>query len=400
MDATSLLDNFGERHFGSAQLGDERRRKRLVRLANQIASHPEGTLPAKLRDPASYQAMYRLCKQPQVTHAAVLEPHCQLTRARMRLHPRLLLLLHDTSELDYTSKLSLVDQLGQIGDGGGRGYECHNSLAYDPATGELVGLANQILHHRADVPDNETAVHRREREDRESRLWVLGSAAVGTPPPGCHWIDVADCGADTFEFLAHEITEHKQFVIRSKHNRSVRLAGRKGPGDSRRLLHDYLRTLPARGHKTIAVSAHTGRPARQAVVQVAWAAVWIQPPQVRRGDYQPRPLAVWALRVWEKSAPAGVEPLEWLLLTNVPVTNVAEAWTCVGYYECRPVIEEYHKAQKTGCGIENPQFTRAERLEPMIALLSVVAVLLVNLRAAARQPERAAQPAATVVPAL
>lgn len=400
MDAASLLDNFGERHFGGAELGDKRRSRRLVQLANRIVAHPEGTLPHKLHDPASYQGMYRLCKQPRVTHAAVLAPHRQLTRERMRHHPRLLLNLHDTTELDYTSKCSLAGQLGQIGDGGGRGYECHNTLAYDPATGEVLGLASQILHHRATVPEHETPVQRRDRENRESRLWIQGSAAVGTPPPGCRWIDVADRGADTFEFLAHEITEHKRFVIRSKHNRSVQLSGSDGAPGPRRLLHDYLRTLPPQGQKTVAVSGHAGQPPRQALVQIAWAAVEVQPPQVRKGDYQSRPLAIWALRVWEPSAPAGVEPLEWLLLTNVPVTDLAVAWECVGYYECRPVIEEFHKAQKTGCGIENPQFTRAERLEPMIALLSVVAVLLVNLRAAARQPERAAQPATTVVPVL
>ena len=61
-------------------------------------------------------------------------------------------------------------------------------------------------------------------------------------------------------------------------------------------------------------------------------------------------------------------------------------------------IEEYHKAQKTGCGIEQPQFTQTARLEPVIALLSVVAVLLLNLREYSRQPSSATTPARTVVP--
>ncbi len=49
--------------------------------------------------------------------------------------------------------------------------------------------------------------------------------------------------------------------------------------------------------------------------------------------------------------------------------------------------EEYHKAQKTGCGIEDLQFSSRAALEPMIALLSVVAVTLLNLREASRQPD-------------
>ena len=50
------------------------------------------------------------------------------------------------------------------------------------------------------------------------------------------------------------------------------------------------------------------------------------------------------------------------------------------WYTCRWVIEEYHKAQKTGCAIEGPQFTTADRLQPMIALRSVVAGALLRLR--------------------
>jgi Transposase DNA-binding len=87
MDAITLPLSFGEEHFGTAELGDERRRQRLIQLANQIARHPEGTLPDKLQDPANYQAMYRLCKNPAVTHATVIAPHCQRTLERMRQHP-------------------------------------------------------------------------------------------------------------------------------------------------------------------------------------------------------------------------------------------------------------------------------------------------------------------------
>ena len=59
----------------------------------------------------------------------------------------------------------------------------------------------------------------------------------------------------------------------------------------------------------------------------------------------------------------------------------------MAWYECRWVIEEYHKAQKTGCAIEGLQFSSAAALTPMIALLSVVAVTLLNLREASRRPD-------------
>src|SRR5262249_29367099 len=100
-------------------------------------------------------------------------------------------------------------------------------------------------------------------------------------------------------------------------------------------------------------------------------------------------------RAWEIDPPKWVkEPLEWILLTNEPTVTLADALKRLEWYESRWIIEEFHKAQKTGCGIEQMQFRHVERLEPMIALLSVVAVMLVNLRTAARQ-EDAAQTSAT-----
>jgi len=59
---------------------------------------------------------------------------------------QVVLVIHDTTELDYSGRNTL--HLGPIGNGGGRGWECHNSLAVDPNTRAVIGLANQILHRR------------------------------------------------------------------------------------------------------------------------------------------------------------------------------------------------------------------------------------------------------------
>src|SRR5712692_5396043 len=141
----TTVASFGERHFGTAQLGHRRRTKCLVRIADKIYRHPGGTLPMKLHEPKDYKAMDRLMNRPEVTHASVLTPHRQRTLERMRQASGVLLVLHDTTELDYTGLLSIRD-LGSIGNGGRRGYLCHNSLAFDPQRHEVLGVVNQILH--------------------------------------------------------------------------------------------------------------------------------------------------------------------------------------------------------------------------------------------------------------
>ena len=79
------------------------------------------------------------------------------------------------------------------------------------------------------------------------------------------------------------------------------------------------------------------------------------------------------MRVWEPNTPKDEEPLEWILLTNCPVTSLTDAFERVDWYERRWIIEEYHKGMKTGCGIETLQFEKIHRLEPAIALISAVA---------------------------
>ena len=375
--------------MAQCQLGHRRRTDRLVDSTRRIGLHPGGTLPEKLQDPAAYRATLRLMNQPAVTHRAILQPHIQATLERLRRTPTTVLIVHDIVELDYSNQATL-DAMGQIGNGGGRGYECHNALAVDPESGELIGLVCQQLHSRARRPAREGVAAGRERPSRESLLWVNAVRQIGAAPPGCPRVDVCDRGADTFEFLEYECRHGRHFVIRSTHSRALEVQSEGPP----RRLHEFLRALPARLGWTVEVSANKGQPARTARVLCSWAEVTLQAPHVRRGRHSRESLTVWALRVWEVDAPAGVkEPLEWLLLTDEAIADGQAARQRVGYYERRPRVEDYHMAQKTGLGIERLQLQSQAGLQPLIALLSVLAVALVNARAAARDEAKASRPA-------
>jgi hypothetical protein len=340
----TTVGTFGQINFGEACLRHQNRTKCLVRIADCIYRHPGGTLPAKLHQPKDYKAMDRLMNRAEVTHTAVLEPHRQKTLQRMRQTSDVVLVLHDTTELDYSGLRSISD-LGPIGGGHNRGFLCHNSLAFDPQRHEVIGLANQILHRRRQVGRKEGVRVKRERSDRESRLWTAGLAAVGPTPAGYRWVHVADRGSDTFEFLYH-LAEGRQFVVRSHTNRRIQRGH--DPQAPKDYLHTYARSLPLRGPHEVIVSARPGLPERKATVAVAFAPILLAPPHVRRGLYEKRPLRLWVVRVYEVNPPAGVKPLEWILLTNCTVATVEDAWERSFWYECRWVIEEYHKAQKNG----------------------------------------------------
>src|SRR5882724_11679302 len=143
MEDQAAVLTFGEEQFGAARLGDKRRTRRLVKLADTIARHPGGTLPDKINEPANLKAMYRLMNRRQVTHPAVIAAPCASTHQKMAQTESTVLVIHDATEMDYSGLA--ISTLGQLGNGKNRGYIAHNVLAVKAETREVIGLAYQHL---------------------------------------------------------------------------------------------------------------------------------------------------------------------------------------------------------------------------------------------------------------
>jgi len=391
-------ETLGEAMFGSAELGDRRRTARLVATFDQLRRHPGSTLPNKLASPPDLKALYRLMDRPEVTHEALMTPLRAYTVKNIAACAGPVLLIHDATELDYTDRQPLRAHLGQIGSGWGRGYICQNVLAVDPQTHAVLGLMDQVLHCRDEVPEKETLAAHRSRATRESLLWIKGTPHL---PRERRLVDVADQGADTFEFLEHEYHSGRTFVIRACKCRVVQ-GGHQGQGP-KQYLSEYVHGLPELGRFTMDVQSQRNsdgsfRSARiEAEFVVRGGAVLVHRPHAKCGEHGNDPLPLYAVLLTEVHPPAGEKPVEWLLLTNEPVKTFRDAWRVASWYECRWVVEEYHKGMKTGCGVEELQFTTVERLQPAIALLSAVALTLLDLRDASRRDDAQTRPATTVI---
>jgi hypothetical protein len=359
-----------------------------------MVMHPGGTLPDKIDDPASLKALYRLVDQEAVTHTSVLAPSRERTLRLMREAEGTVLVIHDGTELDYSGLRSLKG-LGQIGNGNCRGYVVHNVLAVVAETRDVIGLAYQKVAKRPKANKKETREQCRAREDRLSRFWKDASATIPAAACGRRQVEVADRGADVLEFLDFVESREKSYLVRSQYNRRICLEN----GEETKL-HDYARGLPAQGYKTVEVPATKQHAARTARVSIAWSRLTVLVPKQPRGEIRGVPLTCWVVCVREVDPPDKVQPVEWILLTNVPVECLEDALERIGWYECRWIIEEYHKALKTGCGVETLQFTTEERLKPAIALISVVALFLLNLRNASRRADAHERLATELMPEL
>jgi hypothetical protein len=389
--------DWAQAEFGLADLGDRRRSRRLVNIAENLAERPGGTLPQAFGDWAELKAAYRFFNQAGVGFEAIMTPHWERTLANCR-EPGEYLLIEDTTLLDYTAH-SAARGLGRIGNGGGRGFELHSTLAVrvmgwsleQRPEGMLVGLLSQECAKPRPAPAGETRRARLERP-RRSQRWAAALKAAGAPPESSQWIYVADREADFYEPLQLCRQHGVEFIVRSGHDR--RLAD--GTGHLRAAVAE----AEVLGRTTVELRARPGQAARVAEVELRATVVDLDGPWRPGGS--PGPLSgVSVLEVREVAAPAEIpEPLHWLLLSSLPCSNRAQAQRVVGRYTARWWIEEYHKALKSGTGVEQSQLECAERLEGLIAILALVAVRLLSTKLLARSQPDGGQAAAGLGPEL
>lgn len=383
------VNRWAEQQFSECELGDKRRTQRAVKVAAQFAADPSASTTRQTESWADCKAVYRLMNEEDVTFRALAEPHWRQTRARTSGH---YLLLGDTTTLDFGSHRN-VQGLGPVGDGGGRGFLLHSSLMVSAEGEEIFGLAGQTIYHRKPKPKGETFRQRLNRE-RESKIWGEVIEWVGPAPEGVTFTHVFDRGADNFEVYCRLVLSRNDWVVRA-----AQLKRRVGTPTGTQRLDHYLRSLDARGNYELSVPANHDQPARTAKVEVRFAQVLVPAPRdcgkfVR--DCGIVTIVMWVVEVREVDPPQAVTPLRWVLLTSHAVESFADAWRVIEYYEKRPLIEEFHKAIKTGCRLEARQYQTSHALEATAGMLSVLAIRLVQLKSVARvDPER---PAEDVVP--
>ena len=364
-------------NFAAAELGDKRRTNRLVDTAARLAQQPEGSLPAHFSwNPL--RAVYRLCNRPETTHDAVTATHFALTRSLMEQADSPVLVLHDTTELNFTSHYAL-EGTGPLGNGQGRGFLQHNSLAIVADTRKVLGLAFQQVITRTAAPEAESHTAR-QRRDRESRLWEQGIRGVGPASAGACWIDIADRGADSFEVMHAALEQGHQFLFRACKDRKIAT----GPtiDGAPRLLKAWARSLPSQADGEVIIPSQGGRPERTARIKMAAAPAWSLVPKLEHGVHPDwGPIQVWVERTWEPHPPADVEePLEWILLSSMPAARVEQLRRHRDWYACRPLVEDFHQVEKSGCGEEDLRFQTSEAMLPMLGVLSIVAVRVLQLR--------------------
>jgi hypothetical protein len=91
-----------------------------------------------------------------------------------------------------------------------------------------------------------------------------------------------------------------------------------------------------------------------------------------------------AIKAEEIDAAPDVEPIEWYLLTTLPVEKLEDAKLYVKFYSYRWLIERFHYTLKSGCQIEKLELQDIKRINNAIATYSIVSMRILYMTYLAR----------------
>lgn len=382
---------WAEQEMGQAQLGDRRRTRRLVKVTLALAQNPNGTLPSTFTDWKDLRAAYRLLAEPDVTHDAIVAAHTQRVAQACQI-PGEYLLVEDTTTLSFNTHAAAAD-LGPVNDRDSRGFLVHNTLALRVACWDqdqvpmvtVLGLAGQHCWSRPKVAlkAKQKAKLGRLGRARESARWAASLAAWPPAPDGVQWIYVADRESDIYEVFERCVARGSDWVIRAAQARAL-------------VAEDHsvfaaVAQAPVRGHLLVELRARSGQPARTMRAALRSCTVTLCGPWRPGGQLAPRTLQVVEVR--DVDPPAGTKPMVWVLLTSLPIGTLGQIKRIVGCYTQRWLVEEFHKAIKSGTQVEASQLATGRALQALCAVLSLVSLRLLETKLHARAfPDAPLQP--------
>jgi hypothetical protein len=350
-------------------LGDQRLERRACKILHARWAQPQATFYGTFASWSPAKAAYGFIehRKAPISLPGLLSGHSQATQARMAAEPWVLL-PQDTTTLNYTG-LSQTTGLGPMGEEKGQGLWLHSLLAVRPDGIPLGVLAAHCWARPHEAPKpNDRKRNAKSIHEKESFRWLEAfktAAAAARRMPQTQLVVMTDREGDLYEL--HDAVQigpdNLHTLIRAQHDRNLQCHQK---------LWNFMASQPLGQERTLEVPRRLGCSKRTATVQVRWAPITIQCPAVSGKNGRP-PLSLWAIWVSEINAPKGVEPIDWMLLTDISIETAEQAWEKVQWYRCRWGIEEWHRALKSGCSVERREFKTAEHLQRVLAFDLIIA---------------------------
>jgi hypothetical protein len=369
----------------SANFKDARINARFSDTLAMLAEHPTASIPCASGGHAEMTATYRLFDNPKVTIEKILQPHAEASVRRIAKQ-KTVLLVQDTTEIDLTRPEQQVDGAGPLGTDQRLGFFLHPLHAFTPNGTPLgtVGLKHWTREierkKQKDKKSNERAAE--PFESKESYRWLQTLRRADEIAGQCSdtkVICICDSEADIYEMLVEKTSVN--FIIRGCQNRVLNT---KVHEDTPHHIREFVLAKNVITETVIDVrSRHLKigcdergrrqpRKPRKAVCDVRSACVSLRPPW-RPKKSRLSPVEVNVVLVRERLPPAGEEPIEWMLLTDLPIETESQLLKVINLYKTRWMIEIYFKVLKSGCLVEKRRFETIKRFQSCLALYMIIA---------------------------
>lgn len=377
-----------------ADLGDERLNRRLGLLADQLAERPDESFPKALDD-SQLEAAYRFFGNDRVSPEAILAPHFRQSARRAMEHERILV-VHDTTQFDFPGN-SKREGLGRLIRPAAQGFFGHFSLALS-ADGARVPLGLLALEtvFRLDKSIGHKNWTRAKNRGERARWHNCIDDAEMLLDGRTKAIHVMDREADSYALLAALTDRRRDFVVRSFQDRVLVDHEARLREVARATRPSLRREVPLSPRPRIRGPKGERHPARRfRIASLSIAALAVELPRTSDGSKaESATIQANVIHVFEKKTPTGESPVEWFLLTSLPIDTPEAIAFAVDCYRARWVIEEFFKALKTGCQYESRQLESAASLLNALAIFAPVAWRLLLLRHLARNDAKAPATAA------
>lgn len=369
--AKALFNQWLENEFETAKFSDFRLRMRFLEVMGDIVMGEKAQ-----EDCAKAKGRYRFFKNERVDLCDIFEPHVDATVKRLP-ESGYLLNIQDTSGLNYHSHNSKVD-LGHIGSSPNRpdsfGYWLHTGLLCS-SDGTPLGISYQETWARQEWDscsrdERKSIARRRPIDEKESNRWLDGVSNCGPYRSESRTIvQVADRESDIFEFFQKTLECGDQFLVRAKSNRAV--LDLEKQTDSH--LFEAVNSKKIKAHATIRITGNSERPSQQVKVGIRWCEVELKVPESNRTAKEASklsPIRVFVVQVTSRAKVDG-KPLNWIILTSLPIESPSDAMRVVAWYALRWRIELFFKTIKSGAKIESSRLIDIDRISKYALMLSI-----------------------------
>jgi hypothetical protein len=364
-----IKTNQPKEDFASIDLGDKRLNKRLQQFVEKSTKNAEKSILSTSGGRSEAKAFYRLLGNEKFDMEQLVGIGTGATISRMH---GTVLLIQDTSDINLNGHKK-TEGLGYCSEHV-LGVKLHSCIASSPE-GVPFGLVSQTYDTRNEAKSPLTKAEKAARPitEKESYRWIEtlrdSSSLI---PDGVHFITICDREGDFYELYAEAIALEMDFVIRVAHDRRC---------DENEKTITKIRRTGARGTVTVSIprDSRNNTPAREATMEVAGCRVSVAKPVSVHDEKLPPKLAINLVRITELDPPSGLEPIEWILATSLPIGTVSELMTIVEYYIQRWKIERFHYVLKSGMGAEKIQQRTYERIKPVIFIYSVIALYIMAI---------------------